>query len=217
MSIYCFHGFLGSRDDFSHFNGAQKLDLYEICKESKEDVLKNLEQTIAPDSILVGYSFGGRLAMQLFVKNPDKYKGCVVISSHCGLKDRAHKMQRVLFDQKCADKVRLLDEKSFLDGWNSQPLFQCDKPIEKYPIQDKNILARFFTEFGLSTQDYLIDDLTVHKDKLHFIYGQDDIKYFEYAKNIQAMGFKTQIIPNCSHRVLQKNGALVYKIARQYA
>lgn len=217
MSLHCFHGFLGSRSDFSQFSNATIHDLYQLCEKSKDDTLGLLDVEIPAGSILVGYSFGGRLAMQLFLKNPSKYKQCIVISSHCGLKDKAAKMQRVLFDQKCADKLRELEEDEFLKGWNSQALFSYDNPITQFPIKDKNILARFFTEYGLSTQDYLIDDLIQYKDKLHFIYGEKDQKYLEYAQsNIKAMGFKTDILPNVGHRVLQKASGDVLKIVRQY-
>lgn len=217
MTLHCFHGFLGTRSDFSQFNNAVVHDLYRLCEKSKDDVLGLLGAEIPAGSVLLGYSFGGRLAMQLFLQNPDKYKQCIVISSHCGLKDKAAKMQRVLFDQKCADKLRELEEQEFLNGWNSQALFEFDRPITQFPIKDKNVLARFFTEFGLSTQDYLIDELMDFKDKIHFIYGEKDSKYLDYAQsNIKGMGFKTDILPNLGHRVLQNGSNEVLKIVRQY-
>lgn len=215
MKLHCFHGFLGSQKDFSLFQNTIIHDLYHLCEKSKDDVLNLLDAEIAPGSILLGYSFGGRLAMQLFLKNPDKYKKCFILSAHCGLKDKAAKMQRVLFDQKCADKLRELTEAEFLEGWNSQALFSHDQPIEKFPVNDKNVLARFFTEFGLSTQDYLLDELAEYKDKLHFFYGEKDSKYIDYAKNIQAMGFHTTLLENAGHRLLQSHSEQVRDIMRQ--
>lgn len=211
--LHCFHGFLGSRSDFNHFQDAKTYDLYTLCEKSKDDLVEELAQTIPAGDSLLGYSFGGRLALQVFMKNPDKFKQCIVLSAHCGLKDKAIKMQRVLFEQKCAEKLRELNEEEFLKGWNSQALFQADPPIEKYPTQNKNILARFFTEYGLSTQDYLLDDLVVYKDKLRFIYGEKDDKYREYALNdIKSRGFHTTIIPSAGHRVLKNHGEAISKL-----
>ena len=214
--LHCFHGFLGSRYDFDSFQKTEIHDLYHLCEKSKDDLINLLDAEIPPGSMLLGYSFGGRLAMQLFLKNPDKYKKCFVISAHCGLKDKAAKMQRVLFDQKCADKLRELSEEEFLKGWNSQDLFKYDQPIEKFPIQDKNVMARFFTEYGLSTQDYLVDDLLEYKDKLHFFYGEKDSKYYDYAKNLQCMGFSVDIIKDGGHRLLQTNSEKIRDLMRTY-
>ena len=215
MKLHCFHGFLGSSRDFATFQNTVVHDLYRLCEKAKDDTLTILDQEIPAGSMLLGYSFGGRLAMQLFLKNPDKYKKLYVLSAHGGLKDKAAKMQRVLFDQKCADKLRELSEEEFLSGWNSQALFSADEPIQSFPIKDKNVLARFFTEYGLSTQDYLLDELLAHKDKLHFFYGESDSKYVDYAKNIQNMGFQTSIIKNAGHRLLQSHSVEIRDIMRQ--
>jgi len=216
--IHCFHGFLGNQLDFKPFHNTQSYDLYELCEKPREELINELAQSIPANDTLLGYSFGGRLALQVFLKNPDKFKKCIVLSSHCGLKDKSIKMQRVLFEQKCAEKLRELSEEDFLKGWNSQALFSHDPPIDKYPTKNKSILARFFTEYGLSTQEYLIDDLLEHKDKLCFVYGEKDAKYVDYAtQNIKPLGFETFIIENAGHRLLKKHTEIIQSIVSKYA
>jgi pimeloyl-ACP methyl ester carboxylesterase len=218
MTIHAFHGFLGNTQDFAYIQNARTYDFNTLCEQNKDDLLNSmLEKTIAGDN-LVGYSFGGRFAMQLFLKDPSRFKKVIIISSHCGLKDKSAKMQRVLFDQKCADKLRELSEEEFLNGWNSQEVFANDTAIERFPTKNKNILARFFTEYGLSTQDYLIDDLLEFKDKLVFLYGANDSKYSVYGReNIKSMGFETYIITGAGHRLHKTHGDQVLKVVNRYA
>lgn len=218
MTIHTFHGFLGQPQDFSFIENSKPYDFNSLCSQNKDDLLKSiLEQTSVGDS-LVGYSFGGRFAMQLFLLDPRRFKKVIIISSHCGLQEKSAKMQRVLFDQKCADKLRELSEEDFLKGWNSQELFSKDAPIQKFPSDNKNTLARFFTEYGLSTQDYLVDELLNHKDKLVFLYGAEDIKYSVYGKDfIKNKGFETYILTGAGHRLHKTHQDQILKVVNRYA
>ncbi len=71
---------------------------------------------------LIGYSMGGRLALQFAARYPDKIASLTLISSHLGLKT-GH-AERLAKDQALAKEIlsRSIDE--LLQIWYDQPIFQ---------------------------------------------------------------------------------------------
>ena len=210
-TLHCFHGFLGSPRDFDFLRSDYDIvsyNLYQLCEEGPEKIVETVKKSMtAGPQIILGYSFGARLAMRIFLKLEAHFEKGIFMSGHLGLQDPLVKGKRVLFEQRWAEKIRVTNRDDFLELWNGLDLFKNDQDIVDHPQAEKEQLVRFFTEYGLSTQPYLVHHLIKYKEKLSFIYGEADLKYANYAQNeLRPAGFRVQFLPGAGHRSLMYPG-----------
>src|SRR5690242_19189175 len=100
------HGFLGCKEDWTdvishlkdHFccyaidlPGHGPLPVTEDIVQSVFETLQRLKLLRCP---IVGYSMGGRIALELAKRYPKEFEKLIVISSHTGLKDEASRQLR---------------------------------------------------------------------------------------------------------------------------
>ena len=84
-------------------------------------VLKNaIKQATSTKPVCIGYSMGGRLAMQL----QEDARAIVAISSHPGLTTEAEKEVRRTIDDMWCEKLLHLPFDAFFAEWYAQPIFQ---------------------------------------------------------------------------------------------
>lgn len=193
--IRVFHGFLGSPEDFSFLRGEDVI-LHQLSD--------GVPETASRD-ILIGYSMGGRLAMELARKNG--FSRLVLINAHPGLEDAQREPRKVWEDEVLA---RLQDHGEFLRWWNSLPLFAADRPLETVPPRS----AELFQRMRLSKQENFLPFLRSQNEKVHWILGKDDPKYSELASSLD--GFDVQVIPG-GHRLFQHPDALHSAIKKALA
>jgi pimeloyl-ACP methyl ester carboxylesterase len=180
--IRVFHGFLGSPDDFSFLKG-------------KNIVLHNLYQdrpVTSSEDILIGYSMGGRLAIELAKKN--RFKKLILINAHPGLTDDKEREIRSQWEEEVLE--RLTDPKKFLKWWNALPLFQADKPLTNVPARS----VELFRKMLLSRQENFLPFLLENKDRVHWILGEKDPKYSALRKILT--DFDVHMVPG-GHRLFQ--------------
>ncbi len=180
--IRIFHGFLGSPRDFDFLNGVG-VTLHDLYQETPV--------TNASD-ILIGYSMGGRLAMELARKND--FKKLILINAHPGLVDDKEREVRSAWEEEVLE--RLTDPESFLTWWNALPLFKNDRPLTTVP--DKS--ADLFKKMILSRQENFLPFLTENKNKVHWILGDKDPKYS--LLKAQLGEFDVHMVP-AGHRLFQ--------------
>lgn len=170
--IHVFHGFLGSPDDFSFLQGENVLlhDLYEM----------NDLPEIQPDDTLIGYSLGGRIALELASKNGFHLRKLVLINAHPGLVSDEEKAQRMNFETTVMDKLEN-NRSDFLDWWNALPIFKNDLPI-KVPEDRFRKSKSLFYQHRLSTQKDFLPEIIQHRDKILYLVGLGDEKYMELAQ-----------------------------------
>jgi 2-succinyl-6-hydroxy-2,4-cyclohexadiene-1-carboxylate synthase len=72
---------------------------------------------------LVGYSMGGRTALQLLVDHPDTVRRVVLIGATGGIADDAERAARAEQDQATAARLEEVGLERFLDEWLALPLF----------------------------------------------------------------------------------------------
>ena len=131
MKLVCLHGFLGSSKDFSFLKSefdvfAPNLDDY--LDLSISEIFNKLD--LNSENILIGYSFGARLAMQVFLKDPDKFKKVLLFAGHMGLDTSEEKEERYKFENMMISFIKNNSINSFQKMWNSLDLFQYDKKVE---------------------------------------------------------------------------------------
>lgn len=201
MKIHCFHGFLGSERDFDFLRNAfdiQSYDMNELCSGSKEAAYAKLQ--IAQEDVVLGYSFGARFALGAFEKyNP---KALFMLAGHAGLSDE-ERDQRILVEDQFVHKVETLEFGEFIAYWNGLSLFKDDEPIAPKEVS-KDMMVHMFREFGLSRQKNYSEVLKRNKDKVFWLCGKKDKKYYNYTKeNIEPLGIECEYI-DAGHRLLKK-------------
>lgn len=186
--IRVFHGFLGSPSDFEFLKGDGVIlhNLYEKLPET------------SADDILIGYSMGGRLVMELAKKNG--FKKLILINAHPGLTDDKEREIRSQWEEEVIE--RLSDEKAFLSWWNTLPLFHADRPLVKVPAGSKEL----FEKMALSRQENFLPFLQENTSRVHWILGSLDPKYAKLADKLTE--FDVHLVHG-GHRLFQHPGLLL--------
>ena len=204
LMIHVFHGFLGSPKDFDFLptDRARTYDLYHFDRDS---FLKELQV----EDVIMGYSMGGRLAMELAVASNFQLKKLVLINAHPGLSDRSSLPERQIWEESVMERLNTLSQEEFLEYWNKLPLFKADQPLKPMPQARFTSSAELFTNHRLSQQKNYVPLLAQHKHKVLWIAGQQDEKYAQVARDlIVPQGIETEFIDG-GHRLYQHPNSLV--------
>lgn len=158
----------------------------------------------APKFHLIGYSMGGRLAMQYALRYPDRIARLAIVSAHPGLSSQAERQQRLKTDAEWAKLLMELPIDEFLKRWYDQPLFAHYKPdFSMRRKQDIPALAKTLMHYSLGNQPILkIENAT-------YIVGEKDPKF-------RALHPKALIVMNSGHVVhLEKPKELAFCIMEE--
>lgn len=125
--IVFLHGFLGSSSDWLELLSYlppcnyHLIDLPGHGKSTfqQELILPNFEEKM----ILIGYSMGGRLALQYAASCPEKVEKLILLSTHLGLFSEEERKKRWEKDLFVAKKLTSMPIDDFLKEWYDQPLF----------------------------------------------------------------------------------------------
>lgn len=172
--IHIFHGFLGSPADFS-FLAQDNVVIHDLYKD-----VASIE--IHENDTLIGYSMGGRFALELAHKASFKIKKLVLINAHPGLSTTEERANRTLFEDRVIDSLKTKSCQDFLDEWNAIPIFEHDQPIS---INDDRFKSspEIFNRYRLSNQKDHLPEIIQHKEKVLYIVGLHDEKYMDLASN----------------------------------
>lgn len=229
--IVLLHGFSGSGESFDHVctnlsksSPLWTIDLIGHGKTDSPDVpfyyrldsqleqLNTLFSKLKLDSpILLGYSMGGRLAMNYAVNFPDKISGLILESTNTGIENESDKRKRELVDTELSNDIRI-DYKSFLKKWNRIPLFKSAnsaslKQMENFKriqkLQNPVGLAHSISQFSPAFMPEISNRLYQIPKPILIITGENDRKYTELWLDLSRhLRFPHhRIIQNAGHRV----------------
>jgi 2-succinyl-6-hydroxy-2,4-cyclohexadiene-1-carboxylate synthase len=223
--IWCLHGSLQTASVWnpighaieSEFGSVQveAVNLYENKYESfghwREQFYKKVEQqTKGVPSLLLGYSMGGRLAMDALVNNPGMWSGGIVVGADPGLISDDAGTNQLQKDLEWARRFRTEDIQELLNEWDRLPVFcgRSNYAIREISELDSEKISRFFDVFSKARQPNMLPMLSKLKTPpLLYISGCDDLKYTEIGQALAAscLEVRHQIIPNAGHRVPWEN------------
>src|SRR5207248_8985810 len=87
-----------------------------------EDLVAMWDDLGVERSHLVGYSMGGRLALHVAARRPDRVLSLLTIGAHAGLDEDAREGRR-RGDEALAERIERDGVESFVNYWGSLPLF----------------------------------------------------------------------------------------------
>lgn len=207
------HGFIGCKEDwheiarsFSHAYCCYSLDLPGHGKAPpSEDYLSTISDTLDQLNInectLVGYSMGGRIALQLGNLQPHRFSKKIILGAHFGLENEIEKKERWELDQKWISFLEKESMEVFLEKWYQQPIFipfRNNIPafqkamIRRLDSNPKN-LAKTLSIISLAKQEVI----TEFTDSFFLVGGLDTKFYRHYQKHLSPDQFQT--IPEAGH------------------
>lgn len=197
--IHVFHGFLGSPEDFSFL----KRDDVKI-----HDLYQFETPVVGPEDTLIGYSMGGRIALDLASSLNFNIKKLVLINAHPGLSDDEEKMNRKEFEAKIIQELNSRELDDFMEFWNNLPIFFHDAPLELRDEKRFKSSAALFDKYRLSDQKDFLPQMVKHTDKILYVVGLFDEKYMDMVSEVFIPnGISVKGIPG-GHRLFQQASEL---------
>jgi len=237
QTLVLIHGFLGTHHDFTPLitqlkathtilsidlpGHGQSIGLDDTCysyNNTAEKISQILNQENIQNATLLGYSMGGRIALQVALKvaqrNPKRIKKLILESTHFGLTETEKEARRE-WENQIIQNIKENSLSEFLDQWYSQPLFGDIKEHHSYPNllknrlkQNKNELIKAFQGLSICNQPNFYPELVNFPCPIHYIVGEKDRKYKEIALKIKKEDhpqIQCDIIPNVSHNTHIEN------------
>jgi len=208
------HGFLGQKEDwdllFSHLPVSfpkQAIDLPgHGQRPMASDIAQSVHEKVPNAKVLVGYSAGGRLALELKERFPNSYERVIVHSADPGLTSEKEKKSRWEKDQQWIQMLQTEPFDLFLQKWYAQDLFKSLRKnchfaemLARRKKQDPKQLAQFLTQFSIARKNpSKIFPSTI------FLYGEEDLKYEKQYRTLGPL-VKVIKIPKASHAVHLEN------------
>lgn len=170
---------------------------------------------------LLGYSMGGRLALYTALHYPERIRSLILESASPGLRDEAERHARRLNDEALADRIERDGVTSFVDYWETLPLWESQKRLPQ-AVRDslraqrlrnsERGLANSLRGMGTGVQPSLWEMLHSFERPALLITGAQDSKFTTIAQEMQAqMPRSTHVtFENAGHTVhLEKSDAYV--------
>lgn len=179
-------------------------------QDSIHDILDAL-----PDSVdaVVGYSLGGRFALGLIAREPDRFRRATIISAHPGLEDASERADRLAVDR--AWIRRLLDDgiEPFVADWESQPLFATQARLPTAILERQRRrrlshrpagLAASLEQHGLARMPSLWEPLAAFPGQLSWIVGAADSRFLGIAREVvrRRPATRLHVLPGVGHNPL---------------
>jgi 2-succinyl-6-hydroxy-2,4-cyclohexadiene-1-carboxylate synthase len=93
-----------------------------------EERLAELRAAGPRGSVVAGYSMGGRLALHLAVREPERAGALVVVGASAGIDDVDERRRRRAADEALADRIESQSIERTVSEWERQPVFDGQPP-----------------------------------------------------------------------------------------
>ncbi len=160
-------------------------------------------------AVWLGYSLGGRTALQLAVRHPEAVSALILEGASAGLATEAERVARVEADERLAQLAER-DIEAFIDHWESIPLWDSQRAnlTEEQQqalrrgrsAQRGEGLANSLRGMGTGTQRWVGDRLSEIRVPVLLMAGSLDTKYCEIAREM------AQAIPDATVHLIEGAG-----------
>lgn len=152
---------------------------------------------------LGGYSFGGRVALHVALRHPERLSKLVLLGATRGIEDDAEREARRERDEALAARIEEIGAVAFLDEWLAQPMFLelRDDPNERQArSRSARGLATSLRRAGTGTQEWLAPQLAAMSVPTLALAGVNDAKFSAEARAI------AQLVAHGSYRLVASAG-----------
>jgi len=227
--IFFLHGFTGSSEDWDQIIpninprfafaaidliGHGKSDspqefAYYMADPISDQILNAVDAFTKEKIILIGYSMGGRAALNFTLKYPERVKGLILESVSPGIKSGRERKERIKKDTELAKFISTHSMQDFVDYWMNIDLFATQlrfskskrEEIKKKKLKNNRTgLINSLKGFGAGVMLPLYDQLQNINCKTLLITGGLDIKFTEINSGI------SKIFPSAKHVIIDTAG-----------
>ena len=175
-----------------------------------EDLTSVLDQLEVEQTAVLGYSMGGRVALQFALAAPDRLWALVLESASPGIDDAKEREGRVRSDAALADDIERHGIEAFVDRWEAIPLFASQKhlpadvreELRRQRLRNSTAgLANSLRGAGAGQDAPVLGRLGALRIPTLLIAGALDSKYVALAAkmNDSLPCARTQIVPDAGH------------------
>lgn len=230
--IIFLHGFTGKAEDWSFITSSLPDNYYPIAIDlpghgktktssySVDAYVKCVELVIThfniSETVVVGYSMGGRTALAYAIKNPTKVVGLILEGTTAGIENDTEKRERAKSDSELADLILKNGIDWFVGYWLSIPFFKTLKRLSKTAyaklLEQKKLnsgigLAKSLKEFSTGKMPSLWGELHTLNIPTILIAGNFDKKFVETNKAMAKLlpNSQRKIVNSCGHNTHLEN------------
>jgi 2-succinyl-6-hydroxy-2,4-cyclohexadiene-1-carboxylate synthase len=175
-----------------------------------DDLAAVLDALRVERAALVGYSMGGRVALNFALRHPGRLTALVLESASPGIRDPAERASRVESDEALARRLEREGIEAFVDYWQSIPLWESQKSLpesKRAALREQRLrnsvsgLANSLRGMGAGAQGYLFGRLAELRMPTLFVAGALDERYAALAVAMAAEvpGAEARIIAGAGH------------------
>jgi 2-succinyl-6-hydroxy-2,4-cyclohexadiene-1-carboxylate synthase len=185
-------------------------DVYTIDGTARA-LLDLLDELGVERPVVVGYSMGGRLALYLALRHPERFSGLFLESASPGIEDSTEREARRRADEEKAAWLESGDLAGFLEDWYRQPLFAplarheglLRETMEARLRNDPGELARSLRGMGAGEQAPLWGELDALQVSTLAVAGELDERYAGISARMASLGtrIRAAVVPNAGHNV----------------
>lgn len=169
---------------------------------------------------VAGYSMGGRLALYLALRHPERVERLLLESASPGLTTEEERAARRASDEQLERRLETGDLREFVEDWYRQPLFATlarDEPLLRRTIEsrlenDPQELARSLRAMGTGSQPSLWEELSYLRVPTLAVAGEEDEKFVALAREMErtSVNVRVAVVPGAGHSVhAEKSGEYV--------
>lgn len=253
MRIVALHGFLGVPQDFAGLKSCleaetESLEFYapalfdpvatENLVESfaswpekfRNDLKRNcpfsLEKSVMSPRILVGYSLGGRLALDFEAHADSPFDFVFVLGAQPGFLSESERSVRLKNDHEWAARLANDPWEEFQTKWNAQSLFHQGgasiEPLRFAGDYSQAKLRSSLENLSLARMRLTPEQLRLRAAKTHWCVGEKDLKVRALYEELLASGVvgSLHVISESGHRLIFDNpqaiGGLILQVAERF-
>jgi 2-succinyl-6-hydroxy-2,4-cyclohexadiene-1-carboxylate synthase len=191
-----------------------------------DDLMALLHHLEIDRTALLGYSLGGRVALHLAAEAPELLWALVIESASPGIEDVGERAARAAADEKLALSIELDGIETFVERWQSQPLFGSQSRLPAAVLESQRRqrlgnsatgLANSLRGMGAGAQKYLLPRIGAIDVPALFIAGELDERYAAWAPRMasEVPGAMSRIIEGAGHTThLEQRDAFVEAVGQ---
>jgi len=188
------------------------------------DLVGLLDALRVDRAAVLGYSMGGRVALQLALTAPERVAALILVSAATGVEDADERRARVASDRALADDIERDGVEVFVDRWEQLPMWatQARLPapahaaLREQRLRSSTVgLANSLRGMGAGAQGPVLDRVRQLRMPVLLVAGQEDAKYQAIARAIHERipGSRAAVIEGAGHAVhLEQPAAFVLSV-----